>query len=266
MKVHRLNCGTMRPRGAKLVARDLAEVSSNCLLLETEDGLVLIDTGLGMQDMEDPRRLGRSNAILNAQQDMDKAAFRQVRRLGLRTDDVRHIICTHLDRDHAGGLPDFPDASVHVLAAERDAALDPRGLGEKDRYRPCHFEHGPKWVAHEWAASAEQWFGMDCLRALEGLPPGIAMVPLPGHTRGHCGVAVDTGAGWLFHCGDAFYVASELDTSKGAPLDVRCFRRLAHEDFGSAMEQISRINTALDRADGQVEAICSHDPGGLRDA
>jgi len=25
MKVHRLNCGTMRPRGAKLVARDLAE-------------------------------------------------------------------------------------------------------------------------------------------------------------------------------------------------------------------------------------------------
>ncbi len=29
------------------------------------------------------------------------------------------------------------------------------------------------------------------------------LVPLFGHTRGHCGVAVRTEQGWLFHAGDA---------------------------------------------------------------
>ncbi|MFD0510570.1 MBL fold metallo-hydrolase [Streptomyces aureus] len=30
--------------------------------------------------------------------------------LGYAVDDVRHIVLTHLDLDHAGGLPDFPRA------------------------------------------------------------------------------------------------------------------------------------------------------------
>jgi hypothetical protein len=29
------------------------------------------------------------------------------------------------------------------------------------------------------------------------------LVPLFGHTRGHCGVAIRNGSGWLFHVGDA---------------------------------------------------------------
>jgi hypothetical protein len=29
------------------------------------------------------------------------------------------------------------------------------------------------------------------------------LIPLFGHARGHCGVAVQTESGWLFHVGDA---------------------------------------------------------------
>lgn len=262
MKIHHMNCGTMRPRGAGVFAPHLAEVSCNCLLLEADDQLVLVDTGLGTLDMDDPGRLGHSNVILNARSNMEQTALRQVRRMGLRQEDVRSIVCTHLDRDHAGGLVDFPDAEVQVLAPERDAALNPRGFGEKDRYRPCHFEHGPRWVTHEAAPGADPWFGMECIRELPGLPEQIILAPLPGHTRGHCGVAVDTGEGWLFHCGDAFYVAVELDESRRPPMDVRCFRRIAHEDFASAMEQLGRINKAVKAADGQVKTLAAHDPRG----
>jgi glyoxylase-like metal-dependent hydrolase (beta-lactamase superfamily II) len=263
VKVHELNCGTMRPRGAGIFAPRLARVPCNCLLLETDDRLVLVDTGLGTMDMDDPGRLGRSNVVLNAQPDQEQTALRRLRRLGLRRYDVSHIICTHLDRDHAGGLADFPDACVHVLAAEREAALNPRGFGEKDRYRACHFEHGPRWAAHTASEASESWFTLECIAGPGGLPPEIIMVPLPGHTRGHCGVAIDTGDGWLFHCGDAFYNPSELGTGAPAPLDIRCFRRIAHEDFPAAMGQIERIRQAVDAAGGKVRTLAAHDPGGF---
>jgi glyoxylase-like metal-dependent hydrolase (beta-lactamase superfamily II) len=47
-------------------------------------------------------------------------AFEQVRALGFAPNDVRHVLLTHLDRDHAGGLSDFvaepPLAAAGVLA------------------------------------------------------------------------------------------------------------------------------------------------------
>ena len=37
--------------------------------------------------------------------------------------------------------------------------------------------------------------GFDGVRQLEGLPPEILMVPMPGHTWGHAGVAVAAACG-----------------------------------------------------------------------
>lgn len=38
---------------------------------------------------------------------------------------------------------------------------------------------------------------------MDGNFPDIKLIPLPGHTRGHCGVALEDDGGWLFNCGDA---------------------------------------------------------------
>jgi len=47
----------------------------------------------------------------------------------------------------------------------------------------------------------EQWFDFPAIR----LPfePALWLVPLFGHTRGHCGVVIEAEAGRLFHVGDA---------------------------------------------------------------
>jgi glyoxylase-like metal-dependent hydrolase (beta-lactamase superfamily II) len=37
------------------------------------------------------------------------------------------------------------------------------------------------------------------------------MVPLFGHTRGHCGVAIQEGDGWLFQCADALPTNAQFD-------------------------------------------------------
>ena len=57
--------------------------------------------------------------------------------LGFSPDDVRHIVLTHLDFDHAGGIEDFPNARVHVLAREREAAeRERRGFAKPGWYVP----------------------------------------------------------------------------------------------------------------------------------
>lgn len=64
-------------------------------------------------------------------------------------------------------------------------------------------------------AAGEPWFGFEAVRALDGLPPEILVVPLPGHTWGHAGIAVDRGAeGWLLHAGDAYFYRHEVRRAK----------------------------------------------------
>jgi len=110
--------------------------------------------------------LGRPfTAIVRPRTDPASTAIRQVEALGFSATDVQHIITTHLDVDHAGGLPDFPDATVHVHAIEKDAALTRGSFEEKNRYRPGHFAHGPKWAKYE-AIAGEPWFGFPAVRSL----------------------------------------------------------------------------------------------------
>ncbi|MBU1671795.1 MAG: MBL fold metallo-hydrolase [Actinobacteria bacterium] len=259
MEVSVLNCGTMRPRGARFLVPRMSASPCLCLLIEEADRLILVDSGLGTMDMEDPTgRLGFSNVLLNAERDPGLTALRQLRGRGLHPEQVTDIICTHLDRDHAGGLPDFPDARVHVLRPEHDHALDPPSRRERERYRRCHFAHGPRWEVHE-GTSGEDWFGFNCIRNIEGLPSEVVLVPLPGHTLGHCGVAVRYGQGWLFHCGDSYYARAELAVGQKAPAGVRAFRSVAHLDRSCALRQLERIKGLLAAHGSEVATIASHD-------
>ena len=273
MKVHHLNCGTDCPIGGALFdgrsVSPLGRLVCHCLLIEHDGGLILVDTGYGLRDVEHPHRRPNPRItlpmrlMLNIRLREEETAKRQVERLGFRPEDVRHILLTHLDFDHAGGLEDFPHAKVHVMNAEFDAATGPkRGFVPRNRYRPSQYDEVKDWRLYP-GPEGEPWFGFDAVRALEGLPPEILMVPLPGHTWGHAGVAVDRGAdgGWLLHAGDAYFYRHEVrrQRRKCTP-GLRAYQTMMEVDRQRRLANQKRLRQLSVDHSAEVTMVCAHDP------
>ncbi len=234
----------------------------HCLLIETpSSGLALVDTGFGLDDMRDAtRRIGKPFlAIAAPSLDPAQAAIEQVKALGFSPSDVRHVLLTHMDLDHAGGLGDFPKATVHVMADELDMALVPKGLQAKGRYKPAQWAHGPTWKTHRPTAG-ERWFGFECVRGLEGLPAEILMVPLSGHTRGHAGIAVQTQGQWLLHCGDAYFHHGEMEPEYRCPAGLRAFQVAAAMDDSLRRANQGRLRDLVRAHGSEARVFCAHDP------
>ena len=246
----------------------------HCLLLETSAGLILVDTGIGLGDIAAPRdRLGGAFvAVVRPQLDPRETAIRQVEALGFKAADVRHIVLTHLDLDHAGGLSDFPDATVHVYRPEHVAAMAPPTPRERERYRAAQWAHGARFALYD--TGGEPWFGFECVRQLEGLPPEILIVPVTGHTRGHAAIAVRTegpraaedapwsqrSGGWLLHAGDAYFYRGEMDPNRRTcPVGLELFQRVVAVDDERRRANQERLRTLAKEHAGEVRVICAHD-------
>jgi glyoxylase-like metal-dependent hydrolase (beta-lactamase superfamily II) len=264
----------MCPIGGRLMdGRDRgpgpARLVCHCLLIETDShGLVLIDTGLGLRDVRAPRpRLsGFFMRAMRLPPPESETAVRQVERLGFKASDVRHIVLTHLDFDHAGGIEDFPQAEVHVLQAERQASREERGgfIGKR-RYRPMQWDEQVSWRTYH--PGGEPWFGFESVRDLNGLPPEILMIPLVGHSTGHCGIAIRQPDRWLFHAGDAYFHQSEMDPDNPrCTPGLRAYQRMMEVDRKARLHNQDRLR-ALVRDHGRglrdqgrdLRIFCAHD-------
>lgn len=260
IRIHHLDCGCMCPFGGALFdgfsKGPRAHLCCHCLLLETErDGLVLVDTGFGEGDVGDPSRLSRIFRLLNnIQFDPARTAVAQLRKLGFQAADVRHILLTHLDFDHAGGLSDFPNATVHLMHDEHAAVQQLRGFLPRRRFVPVQWRGISRWQLYR--EEGDQWYGFESVRSVID---DVLLIPLRGHTAGHAGIAVRGEDGWVLHAGDAYFFRHEIgQASRRCPPGLRLYQRLMDTDHDRRVLNQHRLR-ALSLEQPQLDIFCSHD-------
>jgi len=162
--------------------RNRIPLALRCLLVEHDDGLVLIDTGLGNKEDAKFRNIyGVANAGTHGPTQLEDALFE----LGHRPDDVRWVINTHLHFDHAGGNTwrdpggavalSFPQARYVVQQQELEFA---RHVNERTAasYLAGNFERVPFTLVRGEAEPL----------------PGIRCLPTPGHVPYHQSILLES--------------------------------------------------------------------------
>lgn len=265
MKIHHLNCGTMCPLCAKLINGQVSytepgKLVCHCLLIEHDNRLMMVDTGIGLQDIQHrDQRLGKTfQKSFKPKLDPQETAFEQIKQLGYDPADVTDLFPTHLDLDHAGGFSDFPQAKVHVYQPELEQITQPTWK-DKLRFRFNQFKPTPNWQVYKQTNS--QWFGLDAISLEETLKLNIFIIPLIGHTKGHVGIAVPQDSGkWLLHCGDAYYHHSQLDETDHMPTGLKFFERMVQAIPQARHNSLEKLKTLKAQHGDEIEFFCAHDP------
>jgi glyoxylase-like metal-dependent hydrolase (beta-lactamase superfamily II) len=139
---------------------------------------------------------------------------------------------------------------VHV--AEEEHASVRRG---HFRYLPLQFAHGPVWKTYPTAT--RRWFGLEARSVGLGFGSEVLLVPLFGHTLGHCGVAVRLGDRWVLHASDAYYLRVEL-TTDDHPVSVLAAQRA--DDDGQRKASLEHLRWLAREHRDEIDLFCYHDP------
>ena len=106
----------------------------------------------------------------------------------------------------------------------------------------------------------DKWRGFAAAKELDQISPGIVLISLPGHTRGHACVAVDAGHRWVLHGGDSFFHYGTLDRGSHVPRALTAMETLIAFDRKMVRDNHARLAELHRRADPDLFIICSHDP------
>jgi glyoxylase-like metal-dependent hydrolase (beta-lactamase superfamily II) len=139
--------------------------------------------------------------------DENQTAVRQIESFGFDPKKVTDCIISLLDNDHIGGLADFPNATVHIGIEE----LENCNSGNP-RYLQTPLSHN--LTIKTYKKSDFDWFGFEARKVDIDIKTDIFLVPLFGHTFGHCGIALKKDNKWLFYIADAYYMRVELNDNQ----------------------------------------------------
>ena len=242
-QIHHLNC-------VKIVSPVNDNICGHCLLIQENDKLILVDTGIGLLDIQNPEeRIGQQLIdMVGYRFDENQTAIRQIEKLGLDPEKVTDCVISHLDNDHIGGLADFPNATVHVGLEECDAYIS-----GNPRYLKTPLSHQPTIKTYEKLDL--NWFGFEARKVDIDTETEIYLIPLFGHTLGHCGVAIKTEKGWLFYIADAYYMRIEL-TNSDHP--VNQLAKMRAEDNDLRINTLDKIRSLINEHP-EIEVFGYHD-------
>lgn len=198
-------------------------------VLRRGEEVILVDTGYDAQEAEArgrPIRIDPVEALVP---------------FGIAPENVSRIIVTHLHYDHAGGLHCFPNATLHLQAAEMAFATGPCMCHDAIRM--------PFTAAHVCEAIKRLYSGKVVFYEGDAeVSEGVTVHHIGGHSRGLQCVRVRTKAGWLVLASDAAHFYENVFAGKPFPIVVDL------EDMMKGFETLKRL------ASGPNLIVPGHDP------
>lgn len=182
--------------------RNRIPLAMRCLLVETANARILIDTGIGAKE---PEKFLGIYRVDNA--GSPTRLEHSLRAVGVEPDSIDMVLSTHLHFDHAGGntlrtadgtvTAAFPNAEYYIRRTEWDFAhLD------NERVRASYMLDNFDPLASE-----------DRIRFLDRdteIVPGVQVLHTAGHTPGHQSVLIGTGESRLLYLADLVPTAAHL--------------------------------------------------------
>jgi glyoxylase-like metal-dependent hydrolase (beta-lactamase superfamily II) len=218
-----------------------------------------VDSGFSSLDVQDPRRVSPIfHFVFRPPWKPEETALAGVHALGLNPKDIRHIVFTHLDYDHANGLADFPWTTAHAYDLELQAARSGPTLRDRLRYNRTQLRMHECWESYS-GEGGDRWYGFQGIRPIKGLDNDVAFIPLLGHSAGHSGVAVRTAQGWLLHAGDAYMQVAELQPTPEGPAHTGLFQTIMRNDGKALQGSLARLSELHRDHGNEVQIFCSHD-------
>ena len=269
MRIHILHCGTMQvsesvPFGNRIDLRntqkqllcpdrDRVELPVFCYLIEHREGPVLVDTGwcreISPNGAYDPRAVGQVlpahlAAFYHPVLPAGEAIQEQLAALGLRPEDLKCVVLTHLDPDHVAGLQHLAGAKRIVLPEDEYfwtcrtvfKARQPRALWSFAPIERLYYRGSPLGP-NRWAIDL---FGDESLM----------LVNVPGHTDGQAAVLVRSGGRFVLLAADAAF-------------SPRNWREEITPGFGFGRDwQVKSLRwlAEMEKDPGCARILCSHDP------
>jgi glyoxylase-like metal-dependent hydrolase (beta-lactamase superfamily II) len=158
-------------------ARDeTIELPVSCGLVRHPQGNVLFDTGCNPQAAVDPEgRWGGLARVMTPIFEPHETIVPQLATVGLSSDDIDIVVCSHLHPDHCGCNDSFRRATIMCHEVELEAARAPGA--SKQGYLPAEWDqpNGYTTFSREHDLLGDE---------------RITLVPLPGHTPGTTGMLV----------------------------------------------------------------------------
>ncbi len=214
-------------------------------LVETPDGLILLDTGISRRALDNPDFL---TACYGADRHPTAPAGEPLEvalaELGFSVADISLAAVSHLHLDHTGGIPLLAAAGVPV-AIQRDEL-------EYGRQRAANgTEAEVAFHRHDYVEVDDiQWILLD---GATELAPGVEAIPTPGHTPGHQSYGVHLPA-----TGDWIFAADAADLAENLHEHRPCGSCAEDTDTPLAQESVEHLIALADERDARL--IPGHDP------
>ncbi len=167
--------------------------TNDVLLIKTPEHAVIVDTGLGN------KLSAKQLAIFQVESPW--SIIDDLAEHGLSRRDIDHVLLSHCDFDHAGGIVmhnshgeeelSFPEATHHIQKAEWE-----------DVENPCRRARATYWPENFSLLRREGKLAI--VEGVSEVIPGITLRHTGGHTRGHQLIEIRSQGTTAVHLGDLF--------------------------------------------------------------